>query len=198
MAAKTLSDIRGIVRQSLRDEFKTAEDYAFEEDELDIYIAECLTQISMKQPYEMKETVVSDGTKEVDISSIADLLDIEKAEYPTGGDPPNYRDVSVFGNTATLGIDQAPASGQNVYLYCQKVHQLTESSSTLNPRLENVLVEGAVAKAATAYINVIRDNIDVVGQIPRYQAWANNALAIYMNSLNTLTKPRVWEFYPRG
>lgn len=194
---KTLSAIRETVRQLLRDEFQEDTDYEFADDELEIYINECLVEISQPRPYEVKETVESDGTKEVDISEIEDLLEVEKAEYPTGSDPPDYRDVSIFGNTLRIEIDSTPTSGEDIYLYCHEVHQLTESSSTLSPDLEKVLVEGVVAKAAMAWLNKMRAQI-VPSSVRLYQAWANNQFLIYQNSLRGITRPRVWEFYPRG
>ena len=194
--AKTFSAIRATVRQLLRDEFKTA-GTDFANDELDIHINEVLVEISQHRPYEVKETVESDGTREIDISEIEDLLEVEKAEYPTGNDPPDYRDVSVFGSTLRLNIATAPTSGDDVYLYCHKVHSLTESASTLSPDLEKVLVEGVVAKAALAWLNKMRSQI--VPQTYRwYHDWANNQFMIYQNSLRGITPPKVWEFYPRS
>jgi len=159
MARKTLSAIRSTVRQMLRDEFNSLTEYDFPDDELDIHISEAIVEVSQKRPYEVRETVVSDGTKEIDISTIEDLLEIEKAEYPVGNDPPSYRDVSIFGNIARINIDSTPTAGQNIYLYCYKVHQLTETSTTLNAELEKVLIEGVVAKAALAWVNQIRVQI---------------------------------------
>ena len=193
----TIKAIRTIIRQGLRDELQESVDAEFADDELDLHINEVLVEISQKRPYEVKETVVSDGTKEVDISDITNLLEVEKAEYPTGSDPPDYRDVSAFGGTLRLNIDTTPTSGANVYLYCHKVHQLTESSSTLKPDLEKVLIEGAVAKAAMAWLNKMREQI-VPSSIRLYQSWATTQLMLYQNSLNSIRRPRVWEFYPRG
>lgn len=194
--AKTLDAIRKTARQILKDEFVSGTDYDFKPDELSIYIGEVLVEISQRRPYEVKETVQSDGTKELDISDIENLIEVEKAEYPTGSDPPDYRDVSVFGDTLRLNIDNAPTSGSNVYLYCHKVHQLTESSSTLNPVLEKVVVEGTVAKAAMAWLNKMREQI-VPSSVKWYHEWAAQHFAIYQASLNSITKQRVWNFYSR-
>jgi len=196
MSKKSLSAIRGVCRQMLRDEY-TGNTYEFADDELDLHINEVRVEISQERPYEVRETVVSDGTKEVDISAITDLLEVEKAEYPTGSDPPDFRDVSVFGNTLRINVATAPTSGDDVYLYCHKVHSLTESASTLNPALERVLVEGVVAKAAQAWLNKMRIQI-VPASVRWYQNWADKQFLIYQNSLNGLTRPQSWEFYPRG
>lgn len=194
--AKTFSAIRDTAKQFLGDEFKTA-GTDFANDELDLHINEVLVEISQRNPYIVKETVQSDGTRELDISEIENLLEIDYAEYPTGNYPLDKRNISIYGTTARLDIDTAPTSGDDVYLWCHKVHSLTESASTLNPALEKILVEGVVAKVALAWCNKMRSQI-VPASYRWYQNWANNQFLIYQNSLNRLTKPRVWEFYPRG
>ena len=140
-----------------------------------------------------------DGTsgKDLNISSITDLIEVEKTEYPTRQDPPDFRNAKVFGDVLTLDIDSTPPDGDEVFLYCHKVHQLTESSSTLKPDLEKVLIEGVVAKAALAWLNKMRAQI-VPNSIRLYQAWANTQLLLYRDGLNSITRPRAWEFYSRG
>ncbi|MBA7473850.1 hypothetical protein ES707_09195 [subsurface metagenome] len=158
--SKTLSGIRAIVRQFISDEFVSGAEYDFEEDELDLYISDTLSEISERRPYEVKETLKTTAdSKELDISSIDDLFDIPKIEFRTSEDPPAYRNCSIFGNTLTMAIDFKPLASENVYLYCHKVHQLTEDTSTLNPQLERVLVAGAVPKLALAWVNKIRGQV---------------------------------------
>jgi len=140
-----------------------------------------------------------DGTsgKDLDISSITDLLEVEKAEYPTRQSPQEFRNCIVFGDVLTLDVDSEPTDGDEVFLYCHKVHQLTESASTLRPDLEKVLVEGVVAKAAVAWCNKMRSQI-VPQSYQWHKDWANEQDARYRLGLNSITKRRVWEFYSRG
>lgn len=197
--AKTFSAIRHTVRQFLRDEFKATET-DFANDELDLHINEVRVEISEKHPRIVRETVVSDGTREVDISSIEDLIGdkVEKAEYPTGNYPPDYRDVSfVDDDTVLINIETAPTSGQNVYLYCCKVHQLTESASTLKSDLERVLVRGVVAEAAQAWCNKMRSQV-TPASYKWHKDWANEQYIIYQNNLRGITPQKSWKYYPRG
>lgn len=97
--------------------------------------------------------------RDLDLSSIEDLLDIDKAEYRTRQSPKTFRNVKIFGDVLTLDVDSEPSDDEEVFLYCHKVHQLTESSSTLRPDLERVMVEGVVAKAALSWVNEIRTQI---------------------------------------
>jgi len=264
--AKTLSAIRGIVRQFLRDEY-TGNTYEFADDELDLHISEALEDISKRRPYGVKEIVYASnksgtatattanhlidtvnaqfvagdvgktvynstdkttakvteynsesdltldtdimasgesytlycygGTngRDLNISSITGLIGekVEKAEYPTRQWPRDKKDVEVFGDIVTLKVDSEPADGDEVFLYCHKVHQLTESASTLTADLEKVLVDGAVALTARSWLNNMRDQI-VPNTVNWYHKWANEHYTIYQKGLDSITPAKAWKF----
>jgi len=195
--AKDRDAIKTIARRLLHDDIPTSgESPDIQPDVLDIHIDQSLVEISGACPYEYRETVVSDGTIEIDLSSIEDLVGdkVEKVEYPTGNNPPDYiHNFSIFGNTLTLQTGSAPTSGGNIYLYCHKVHQLTKAKSTLTPELERVLVEGIVAYAALAWLNQMRAHI-VPASSRWYENWANNHYLIYQKSLTDITPQKAREF----
>jgi DNA-binding ferritin-like protein (Dps family) len=89
--------------------------------------------------------------------------------------------------------DTTPTSGEDVYLYCHEVHRLTESSSTLSPDLEKVLIDGVVAMTAMAFLNKMRDQI-VPSSIRLYEAWAAFKEADYKAGLREIAKSNVWQF----
>jgi len=157
--AGELSTVRTIIRQFLNDEFVEGAEQDFTNDELDLYIDDCLIEISEHWPYEVKETLTTVASRDLDISSIEDLLEVNKAEFPVGSDPPDYRNVSVFGTTLTIDIDTKPTVDKTIYLFCHKVHQLTEVLSTLSPQLKSLLVAGVVSKAALGWINQVRSQV---------------------------------------
>jgi len=206
MATKNLSAIRSTIRQFLSDEFSASTDQDFDDDELEIHIASCLTEISERRPYEVKVTTDDDGTAlvttaaslELDISNIADVIKVLCAEFPVGNEPPDYRNVSVFGNTLRFAYDSSPAADQAIYLYCHKYHQLTESTSTLDQRLERVLVLGVCAKAAIAKSKTLINTVPVGGMrtASEMQAWGVNKLALYERDLRLITKQRRAQLYP--
>lgn len=190
--AKTISAIRATVRQFLRDEFVSGSDQDFQDDELDLYISDCLAEISRLRPYEVKDTTLTTtaASKELDISSIEDLLKVEKAEFPVGNEPPDYRNVSVFGTTLRFEYDSSPAA-QSIYLYCWKLHQLTEATSTLSPQLEQVLVHGAVAHAALGWINQVRKQVkEAITRITEVNASIDSMSARITQAMNDLTSGR--------
>jgi len=197
---KNLSAIRATIKQFLRAEFDPDIESEWVDDELDIYIQDCLETISEKRPYEVKDITLTTtaNSKELDISSITDLLKVEKVEYPVGNEPPDYRNCSVFGTTLRFNYDYTVAGGKSIYLYCWKLHQLTESSSTLSPQIERVLVLGVCAKAATAKARTLINKINVGGAnvATALQAWSTEKLALYRDGLRQITKQRGTRLYP--
>lgn len=135
------------------------------------------------------------SAKEVDISDIEDLLEVEKAEYPTRQNPQRFRDVEVFGYILRLNVDATPDDGDEIFLYCNKVHSLTGSASTLKANLEKVLVEGVVANVAQAWCAEQKRKDIVPASVQQHQDWADKQLAIYLRNLDLITKKEVWEFY---
>lgn len=201
MAKKTLSAIRAIIRQKLRDEFASGKDYEWEEDELDIHIADCLAEISESSPYQVKETLTTTaGSVELDISSIEDLLYIDEVEFRVGQTPKQMRNCTIFGDTLTIETDLSPAADEDVYLYCAKTHQLTGSSSTLNPQLERVLIIGVCSAAAVAKARTLIDKVNIGGgRTPAdMQAWGLAQLALYNMGLDRISEPRIYQDYPKS
>ncbi|GAJ03271.1 unnamed protein product, partial [marine sediment metagenome] len=159
---RVLSAIRGTVRQMLKDEFSETTEQDFASDEIDIHIGEVVAEISERSPYVVKETLkTTDGSRELVISSIEDLLEIEKLEYPVGSDPRDYRNlIEIDSETIEIDTTLTPsADDEDVYVYCRKLHQLTEESSTLTPQLERLLIAGTVPLVALAWINLVRTQV---------------------------------------
>ena len=133
--------------------------------------------------------------KEIDISDIDDLLEVDKVEYPTREDPRSFNRFSVFGYILRMEAGSDPDDGDEIFLYCHKLHSLTEAVSTLDLQLEGCLVKGVVAKAAQAWCaEQMRKDI-VPSSVKLHQNWADKQLAIYMNNLNSIARKQAWKFY---
>jgi len=207
MSARLLSDIRASVRDILRDEFVEGVDIEWESDELDRLISITLREVEQRIPYEVKATTLDDATdiettansKEIDISGIADIIRVVKAEYRTDKNPKQFRNVTVFGDTLTLDMNILPSSAEAVYLYLHKKHTLTDATSTLKPDAEAVLVQGVVARAAMnkgrEQLNAL--NVGGVNVGPRMVEWGREQLALYRRELKRNTKIQVYEALPK-
>jgi hypothetical protein len=188
--AKTLTQIRDTARDILRDAGKTD----FSDAQLAAYIEDCLREISEYVPYEKKETLTTTAnSKELDISAIEDLLGVDKIEFRTANEPPDYRNCSIFGSTLRMEIDFLPSADEDVYLYCHKLHSLSDEASTLSPQIETLLLKGAVAKAALSWVNTIRTQIGAaINKISDSESAIGNMAARITQAVNDLTSGRAF------
>jgi len=86
-------------------------------------IEKALSIVSRYIPYESKVTVdLTEDSRDVDVSNIKGLLKVIKAEYEIGQNPKEFRNVTKFGNTITIGVEDLPEDGDQAYLYCHLVH----------------------------------------------------------------------------
>jgi hypothetical protein len=175
---KKLSAIRQDVIQILQSEFGSENQEFWKEDELNQYIREAVRMASVYTPREIKATATSDGTRDVDLSTditttdfdLEMLLQVLKAEYKTGQYPQQFRNVTRFGDIATLDITTAPTSGESIYLYCQMVHKLTEDESTIPLMLEDKVIN------ASAGISAINKSLNLYNQAQTSVAVLTTAL----------------------
>lgn len=199
--ARKLSAIRTVIRQVLSDEFAEGVDLEWENDELDIHIQQCIEEISDALPYEVKETLTTTaGSRDIDISSITDLLDVDKVEYKIDQYPQEFRNCSVFADVLTMKVDAAPGAGETVYAYCYKIHTLTETASTLKPKLERLLILGATATAAISKARSLINTLNLGGsRTPAdMSAWGTARLALFREGLRKATKIRPYTDWPKG
>lgn len=157
--AKNLSAIRNTVRQVLLDEFVAGETQDWKEDELDVIIGQVVQEISEHSPLVVKETLtLTSGSREFSIATIEALIDIYRLEWPVDKNPQEFRNFTRWGTTVRIDTDLTPGA-DSVYLYCDKPHTLSESTSTLSPRHERILVDGACAYAVLNWVNKLRPRI---------------------------------------
>jgi len=113
-----------------------------------------------------------------------------------------YRIYSIESDTAlTLaevsrddGADSAGATQycyETVYLFCEKLHTLTEISSTLNADHERALVQGVAAYAALAWVNEIRKRLTgAAGLLDAIHSAIGDMSARITQAINDLTSGR--------
>jgi hypothetical protein len=106
-----LSEVRQTVKQLLVDEFVIGADLVWEDDEIDEHIKNCVYQLSAKSPYRALEPVkVTANSKILDISGIADLIEVKHIEYEPGSNPRNFHNFSYLDNqTIEMEVDSGPA-----------------------------------------------------------------------------------------
>jgi hypothetical protein len=195
-----LNDMRSRIRKDLHDE--DPQNYRWTDSELDRHIDHAVRELSLSCPLEAKITLTTTaGSRDLSISSLTDLVEIEAVEYPVGNYPPSYVRFSVWANTLTLLTDGLPGEGEDVYVYYSKLHILNVDSSTIPPRLEDPAALGAAGYAAIEWASFATNRVNVGGADTwrSYLTWGQDRLAEFMKGLAKYSKKnavRVRQLYP--
>ena len=176
--------MRAAVRRDLHDE--DAPSYRWSDNELDRHIQRALGEVSVASPREMKASLsTTAGSRDLSLATIAGLLAVEAAEYPTGLYPPSYVRFSVWSGTLSLLVVAAPSGGQGVTVYYGAMHTLDATSSTLPVYLEDLVATGAAAYAALEWASFATNRINVGGEDVwrQYMVWGQDRLAAFLRRL---------------
>lgn len=169
----TLTDIRTRVRQDLHD--TDAADYQWSDGELDRHIQRALDETSRSIPREASTTLnTTAGSRDLSLSALAGLIDVEAVEYPAGEFPPSYAPFSRWGDKLTLLVDSAPATVVPVVVYYTAQHTLDGSGATLAGFQEDIVATGASAYAVLESSAAAIDRLSTAGpEVPaQFLAWA--------------------------
>jgi len=146
--------------------------------------------------------VTASNSKEIDLSNIGNLIRVWRCEYRIARpsyNPKQFREVERFGDTLTMLMNIVPSDKEEVHLWCDKKHTLTDASSTLKPDHEVVLTQGVAARAAMnrgrELLNAL--NVGGVNVGPRMTEWGREQLGLYRAALRHHAVKRPSETYPR-
>lgn len=181
-----LSDMRAIVRRDLHDE--DAANYRWTDDELDRHIAHTVKDFSKALPLELKATkATTSGSREIDTSSLSDMVMAAAVEYPVDEFPKRYQRFALWGDTLTLLGDEVP-DGSNAYIYYGKLHTLDATTSTIPAEHEDLIAVGACGYAAVEWAVYAINRVNVGGaMIPKeLLTWGNEKLGYFKAELNRL------------
>ena len=193
-----LTEMRTIIRRELKDE--DAINYRWTDDELNRNIAHAVKDFSEAIPYEQKATIATtSGSREVDISTIPDLINVEAVEYPVDQFPKRYQRFSLWADKVTLLGDEVP-DGSNAYIYYGKLHDIDASSSTIPVMYEELIAIGACGYAATEWAAYTINRVNVGGDAtPReFLTWGKEKLNLFRSELKRLGRKnriRIRSFY---
>ena len=179
-----LSEMRTRVRRDLHDE--DPENQRWTDDELDRHIERAVRELSLAIPLEAKAPLTtSEGSRDISLASLSDLVAVEAVEYPVDKYPPSYIPFSLWAGTLTLLVDATPPGDQSVNVYYGEMHTLDATTSTIPPHLEELVATGAAAYAALEWASFATNRINVGGQDVwrQYLTWGQERLAVFSRAL---------------
>ncbi len=181
-----LSEMRATVRRDLHDE--DAANYRWTDDELDRHIAHTAKDFSEALPLEQKVTkATTSGSREIDISSLSDMVMAAAIEYPVDKFPKRYQRFALWGDTLTLLGSEVP-DGSNAYIYYGKLHTLDATTSTIPTEHEDLIAVGACGYAAFEWAVYAINRVNVGGVMTPKEllTWGNEKLGYFKAELNRL------------
>ena len=182
----TLTEMITLVRRDLHDEDPS--NYRWTDAVLQRHIARALKDFSEHLPLEQKAVLPTvSGSREIDISTLADRIMIEAVEYPAGQFPPHYRRFSLWSDTLTLLTEEVP-DGSDCCIYYGKLHTLDGTTSTVLSRHEDLVAGGAAGYAAVEMSAFSINKINAGGlKTPEdWHSWGNDRLARFRAELKRL------------
>ena len=197
-----IADMRNRVRRDLRDDDPA--DRRWSDDELDGHVNHAVHDLSLAAPHETVATVAAvAGSREVALTALSGLLEVEGVEYPVNLHPARFVPFSRWGASLTLQVDTPPSRGDQLRVYYTKLHTLDAASSTIPAHLEDTVAMGAAAYAALAWAGYAVNRVNLGGEdtARRYRLWGNQRMEAFQLALGRLAARRgvrVRRMYPDG
>ncbi len=181
-----LAQMRTLVRRDLHDE--DANNYRWTDDELDRHISHALKDFSEAMPLEDKATTATtDGSRELDISSLSDRVMVAAVEYPADQFPKKYQRLALWGDTLTLLGSEVP-DGSDAYIYYGKLHTLDAATSTIPEKHEDLIATGAGGYAAIEWAAYAINQANVGGTTTpeSFLTWGRERLGSFRKEIRRL------------
>jgi len=179
-----LATMRALVRRDLHDEDSSS--YRWTDDEIDRHVERAVKELSLAVPLESKATLsTTEGSRDLSLASLTDLVVVEAVEYPVDEYPPSYTPFSVWADTLTLLVDSIPLAAQEVRVYYGSLHTLDATTSTIPAALEDLVATGAAAYAALEWATFATNRVNVGGSDVwrQYLVWGQERLAAFAREL---------------
>ncbi len=186
----TVAALRARLRRDLHDEDPAQQRWT--DAELDRHLQRAVRELSLALPREAVATITAPGGRQLDISSLTDLVEVEAVEFPVGRFPPSLVPFSLWGQTLTIVGESYPAAGEEVRIYYGALHRLDESGSTIPQALEELVLLGAAAFAALEWAGYAADRINVGGEEVwrRFLAWGREMMSQFRQGLEARSRRR--------
>ena len=184
-----LSEMRTRVRRDLHDEDEN--NYRWTDDELDRHLDHAVRELSGASPREATTTLyTTQGSRDLSLSGLDDLVQIEVVEYPVGNYPPRYVRFSVWADTLTMLVGRMPGDSEEVKVYYGRLHTLDVQGSTIPQRLEDLVALGAEGYAALEWSSFASNRVNVGGPDTwhQYLTWGQEQLARFRQRLARLSR----------
>lgn len=157
----TLPVLRARVRLDLHDTDPAA--YRWDDATLDRHLLRATREISLHVPWQRASLLTADGSRSLDISGLADRLEVTRAESPPGRWPAAVLAFREEGDSLAWTGAEVPPDGADVRVTWHGLHHLDEDGSSLPAALEDLAVGAAAGYAALGQVFATSDTFNLGG-----------------------------------
>jgi len=182
----TLTEMRARVREDLQDE--DAANYRWTDDQVDGAIQRVVAEFSQACPIEILTEITSTAdSKEIDISTLADLLKVCSVEYPKDLEPRYLQRFETW--EGKLYMTDKGDGVKKARIRWLEWHTLTAVGSTIPEQHEEIIVLGATGYLATSASVYTVDRASIAGKWAtiNFLKWGQMRLDRYEKKLKQLT-----------
>ena len=176
-----LTEMSARVRRDLQDTDST--NYRWTDTEVNEAIERVVREFSLAYPkQEQSELDTTNGSKELDISSLTSLLKVFSVEFPLDLEPPYYQYFAIWG-TKLFMTDKG--DGTKARVKWGKLHTLVSDSSTIPIQFDEIIVLGATGYLAISASVYTVDRATISGRYATadFLNWGKERLDHYKRQL---------------
>ena len=181
-----LVEMRARTRQDLED--TDSANYRWVDDEVDGAIQRVVREFSLAYPQMVSTAIATtDGSTELDISSLSGLIAVESVEFPIGEAPPYYQYFELWGATLYM---QDKGSGDDALVRWYKEHTLNATSTTIPAQFEDIIVLGATGYLAASASAYTVDKASIAGKWAtiNFLKWGQERLELYQKKIKAISR----------
>ena len=182
-----LADMRARVREDLQDTDEA--NYRWTDDEVDGAIERVVREFSLVYPLQEEDKITTTADdKELDISTLADLLKVASVEYLLDLEPPYYQRFTTWGQKLYMA-DKGDGT-KKARVRWHKWHTLDAASSTIPEQFEELIVLGATGYLATSASVYTVDRATIAGRFAtaNFLKWGQQRLDRYETKLKAIAR----------
>lgn len=194
--AADIDALVALLRIDLHDE--DSNNYRWVDATLERHIERAVAEFSVVSPLQQKTTLsTTDGSRELDVSGLSDLVRIEAVEYPVDEEPRRFVQWSLWADTLEMLIEETPGDSEDVDAYWTALHVVDGDGSTVPAQYDALLLTGAAGYAAQEWASYAtnRANVAGPGAVRDYGSWGAQRLDEFKAGLRRLRRLRTSRLY---
>ena len=180
-----LNEMRQRVREDLMDTDPAQQ--LWSDNDIENMVQRVVDEYSLRAPIESQDDVLTTASsREIDISSLTDLIKVVSVEYPVDQTPPYYQRFNYW--AGHLSMTDEGDGVQNARVRWTKRHEVTTTSTTIPEEHAEIIILGTTGYLAMSISAYTVDRATMSGDRAtiNYRDWGKERLQQYKAELKRI------------